>query len=295
MAEKQNTPADRAKGQAAILGYQKRSSSGLFTSTLALPNGAFKRAAFMPGCSLASYSPHLVALVHAFLQSRMPGIGLLQQCCAKPAHSLDDSGIFKHYYGKLQQELEHHGLDTVITACENCYVTLQATSPGLTVRTLYEVLAETGIPARDYSAMPPAALHDPCPTRKETALHDSVRELLTRMRYPFEEFALNRERTICCGSGNMLELTNPERALAMMRKRCGQTSHAVLISYCQTCVEAFNKGGKRGVHLLDLIFNENMRPDFAQPRQGFLRRWVNRYRAKRLACNRGNYKGGENS
>lgn len=267
---------------AAVLAYQRRSSSGLFTATLSRKDGDFKKTAFMPGCALVSYSPRLVQDVYKHLEACKPGLGLLQQCCAKPALCTNARESFAHYYGQLERELATHGFNTVITACENCYMTLRRFSPGLSVVSLYEVLLETGIPERCWQEMPTAVLHDPCPTRRESAMQESVRELLTQMRYPFEEFELNRRCTICCGSGGMLELKNPRLALRQMRKRCAQTERDLIISYCQSCVEAVEKGGKRGLHLLDLIFNDKVSPEFRQPRQGTLRRWINRYRSKRI-------------
>ena len=268
------------RAHASVLAYQKRSSSGLFTGTLTHPAGAHKHTVFMPGCALASHSPKLVKTIYQHLNQRLPGLGLLQQCCANPVLSVGDMDNFALYYNKFERERTTHSLHTIITACPNCYMTIKKFSPNLTIRSLYEVLPEVGIPSRDHSAMPPAALHDPCPIRKEAAIHAGVRNLLEQMRYPFEEFGLNRTQTVCCGSGGMLEMIDYARALAKMRLRCAQTECDVIISYCQTCVESLGKGGKRGLHLLDLIFSENMAANFTQPAQWPLRRWVNRYRSK---------------
>ena len=264
----------------SVLAYQHWSSSPLFTSILTHKKGAYRRTVFMPGCALASYSPWLVHTTYAHLSRALPGLGLVQHCCANPVLSTGDTAQFAYYYGKLEQELEKKELDTVIAACANCQVTLQSASPNLKVRSLYEVLLETGIPQRDYHTLPPAVLHDPCPIRQEAALHASVRSLLRQMRCPFEEFPRNRAHTLCCGSGGMLALTNPDRALAMMRRRAAQSAREVAISYCQSCVASLTRGGKRGWHLLDLVFGE-LPPDFVQPKQSPLRRWLNRYLSKR--------------
>lgn len=280
--------------RAAVLAYQKRSSARLFSAVITHNGGNWRNAALMPGCALAAYSPSLIKSVYGHLGSHMPGIGIVLECCAKPGLHTGNRADFTPFYAKLEEQLKLHRLDTVITACANCYMTLKRFSPGLTVRSLYEVLLKTGIPERDYSAMPPAALHDPCPTRRESVLHGSVRGLLELMKYPFEEFPLNRGQTVCCGCGGMLALKDPARALAQMRKRCAQTGSGIIISYCQSCAEAMTRGGKRGWHLLDLIFNESLSPGFVQPRQGTLRRWVNRYRSKRMVSKLSASSAGEN-
>ncbi len=254
------------------------SSAGLFSATLSHPTGAWKHAAFMPGCALASSSPHLVRAVYDHLSRSLPGMGLLLQCCAAPA--LSDTELFARRHAGLEREMEAQGLDTIVTACAQCYATLKKTSPHLNLRSLYAILLETGVPDRDHSAMPLAALHDPCPTRGEQALHRQVRALLAGMRYPWEEFGLNRERTLCCGNGGMLALRDPRKARAMARARCAQTECGVVVSYCQACVDAMRTGGKQGLHLLDLIFSETPRATRSMP--GTARRWLNRYRLKSL-------------
>ena len=276
-------PTRTKRAPAAVLRYQRLASSRLFTGTLALTEGECRHSAFMPGCALASYSPSLVKAVYAHLRRHYPGMGLLMHCCANPVCSVGDTDAFSVYYARLEHTLEGNGLDTVITACANCYRTLKKFSPRLTVRSLYDVLLETDMPPRDYSAMPPAALHDPCPLRGERAVHDSVRQLLGRMRYPFEEFSRNREHTVCCGCKAMLPLTHPQAALARTRRRCAQSHPDTIVSYCQSCVQAFTRGGKKGIHILDLLLGCEVRPGFAQPRQGTPRRWWNRFQAARMA------------
>lgn len=248
---------------------------------LSRTEGACRHTVFMPGCALAAASPGLLGEIHAHLSRHLPGMGLLLRCCATPVYSVGDMETFTRYHDELVRLLETQGIHTVITACGNCYATLKATIPGLTVRSLYEVLCDTGIPRRDYRAMPPAALHDSCSIRMEAGVQDSVRELLRIMKYPFEEFPLNRARTVCCGNGAMLPLRDGEMADKLAHVRRAQTVCGVIVCYCQACADRLAGEGKRTLHLLDLAFGEP-RPDFMQKGAGRIGRWLNRYRAKRL-------------
>lgn len=237
--------------------------------------------AFMPGCALSSYSPSLVHSVFDYLRSKCSGIGIIQQCCGTPTRMMGDMAQFKTYLSQLERDLEKMGATTVVTACENCFMSLKTYAPHIKIVSLYSLLAQIGLPeaakARHKNA-PKMALHDPCPTRYEKEIHQDVRTLLAQMGQPFEEFKQNREKTLCCGSGGMLELTHSGLAHEQMRSRAHQTECESIVSYCQSCAESMSKGGKNGVHLLDLIFN----PDFAmkQEAQGTLKKWYNRFRSR---------------
>ena len=236
--------------------------------------------AFMPGCALSSYSPSLVHRIFSFLQEKCSGIGIIQQCCGTPTRMMGDMEQFQKYHSKLEYDLAAMGATTVVTACENCFMSLKQHAPHIKTISLYSLLVEIGIPEEavaKYSNSPKMALHDPCPTRYEAQLQEDVRSLLKTLALPFEEFKLNREKTLCCGSGGMLELTNPKLAKAQMSERAAQTECESIISYCQSCAESMSKGGKNGVHLLDLIFTPNF--SMKQAQQGFLAKWYNRFRA----------------
>lgn len=225
-------------GYKSILFHQKNSFSKLFTAKTKFHNGKYKNMAFMPGCALSSYSPKLVEKVYKHLNSFLPGINVLQQCCGQPTRIVGDMNKFHERYSKLEADITAMKIDTVVTACENCFMSLKEYSPNVKILSLYEVLADVGIPKEKenfYSDFEKVALHDPCPTRHEKNLQESVRKVLTLLGLSYEEFKSNREKTECCGSGGMLELTNQKLAFAQMQSRANQTTCKSIISYCQSC------------------------------------------------------------
>lgn len=270
-------------GYGALMFHQKNSFSKLFSTTMKFSEGKYKHMAFMPGCALSSYSPTLVQNVFAHLQSKLDGLGIIQQCCGTPTRMVGDIVQFERYHAKLESDLAMMGADTVVTACENCYMSIKTYAPHIKILSLYEVLADVGVPEKAhnaYHAHEKVALHDPCPTRYEKGLQDSVRTLLDTIGLPYEEFKFNRAKTLCCGSGGMLELTNAPLAKAQMQSRANQTSCNSIVSYCQSCAESMSKGGKNGVHLLDFIFSS---PEYKeQTKNGTLRKWYNRYRSRKM-------------
>ncbi len=272
-------------GYKSILFHQKNSFSKMFTAKTKFNIGEYKKMAFMPGCALTSYSPDLVNRVYKYLNFNMPGVNMLQQCCGQPTRIVGDMKRFREFYSKLTEDINIMEVDTVITACENCYMSLKEFSPNVKTVSLYDVLADIGIPKEKigaYSNHKNIAIHDPCPTRKEKSLHNSVRKLLDKLGIGFEEFKNNREKTECCGSGGMIELTNSKLATLQMNSRANQTKCDTIVSYCQSCSESMSKGGKNGIHILDLIFIDEVQEDFVQKKNGLLKKWYNRYKSKKM-------------
>lgn len=270
-------------GYGAVVFHQKSSFSKLFSTTKKFTQGEHTHVAFMPGCALASYSPKLVYTIFEHLRSKLSGIGIIQQCCGTPTRVMGDSEQFKTYHTKLEADLAAMGATTVVTACENCYMSIKNYAPHINIVSLYSVLNEIGVPKEvvgKYTHIPTVALHDPCPTRFESKLHNDVRALMHTIGLPYEEFKANREKTLCCGSGGMLELTNSALAHEQMRNRANQTQCESIVSYCQSCAESMSKGGKKGLHLLDFIFTPET--SSTQVKNGTLRQWYNRYRSRSM-------------
>ena len=262
--------------------HQKNSFSKMFSTSMKFSQGLYTHMAFMPGCALSSYSPKLVQDVFAHLRSLLPGIGIIQQCCGTPTRMVGDMAQFKVYHSKLEEDLARMGATTVVTACENCYMSIKNYAPHIKIVSLYSVLAQHGVPKNAINAFhqhSTVALHDPCPTRFEAHLHEDVRSLFQTIGLPYEEFKYNRDKTLCCGSGGMLELTNPSLAQEQMKSRAEQTTCENIVSYCQSCAESMSKGGKNGLHLLDYIFNSSIREK--QVKQGTVKKWYNRYRSRK--------------
>jgi len=269
-------------GYRAVLFHQVLSFSKPFTTIKKFRTNDYSHMAFMPGCALSSYSPQLVKSIITHLQEKLPGINVLMQCCGKPMRVVGDMERFEGYYGLLENDIARLGVDTVVTACENCYMSLKTLSPHVKTKSLYEVLAEAGVPEKDFSHVSPVALHDPCPTRHEKPLHEAVRKILRDMKLEFKEFKYNRDKTQCCGSGGMLALTNPKLSREQMVSRANQTDCETIVSYCQECCHSMSRGGKNGVHVLDLLFDDGIGTSMTQTKLTTISSWLNRYKTKRM-------------
>jgi len=237
---------------------------------------------FFPGCALMSYSPKVVENTYVYLREKIPGMGIYNKCCGKPTRFLGKEKKFNEYFSKLEREFENKGVKKVVTACQNCFVTLSQSSK-VKVISLWEVLATVGIPQEKKGIGKrlsyDVTLHDPCPTRDESVIQDSVRKIISELGIDVREMKFNRERTLCCGSGAMVGVTQSHIAYKHTKRRAKEADTEYIITYCQECVESMRRGGKKSFHLLDVLFNDDFE-NMKQENNPTFKKWVNRYRGK---------------
>lgn len=262
--------------------HQKLSFSNLFTSDI---QNLQSDAIFFPGCGLLSYSPKIVQNTYKYLRHKMPGIGIYTKCCGKPTAFLGKDKEFKEYYSILEKEFKDKNIKRIITGCQNCFMTIGQNSKDIEVVSLWEVLANTGIPDgrkgigkfmdQEFT------VHDPCPTRDVAIIHRSVREIVEELGFNVKEMSYSRSETLCCGSGGMVAVTQSHIAKAHTTRRTEEAKTDYIITYCQECVESMRRGGKKSYHILDLLFNENLE-NMEQKNQGLITKWTNRYKGKNI-------------
>lgn len=241
---------------------------------------------FIPGCSLSSYRPELVEEVIKYLQNKLPGTGAILKCCGKPTKALGQYDKFKERYSGLQSEIDKLGADEIIVACQSCYLTMSANSPDQKVTSLWELMPEIGMPegtvGKAENSDLTLGIHDSCSTRDREDIHAGIRWILDELGYNTEEPPHTKENTRCCGFGGMVVPANPDLAQKVMERRTDEFESEHLVTYCAACRESMTKGGKKSVHILDLIFgpvwtSDSEFPGTTKPMES----WVNRYKAKK--------------
>jgi Fe-S oxidoreductase len=194
---------------------------------------------YAPGCALMIHKPRLAERVLASLPA---GLGEVRQhltCC-------------RHEPGLASGTV-------VINTCAGCDRRYRELYPGISTISLWEVLATCdGFPFPDYGGVE-MSVHDACPTRTESRVHDAVRGLLHRMNIAVVEPRATRSRAVCCGDSFHGELPE-ERVAELMRKRASQMPCDDVVVYCVSCVKAMHVGGKRPRYLVDLLFGQETAP-----------------------------------
>jgi Fe-S oxidoreductase len=272
----------------AVKLHQAHSFSKRFTAMAQSDKHEHKRRIFFPGCSLMAHSPQIVMKTYAYLKERLGSIGILLKCCGNPTYTMGEENKFIKYYGGLQQDFRQMQVKEVIVACQNCFQTIGRNSADIKITSLWEVIGRMGVPneVKDIGRDIPIsfALHDPCPTRNERRIHEGIRRIVDELGIQIEEFPFAKDKTLCCGSGAMIGVTNPALAANQMKKRAQQANSEYILTYCEECVESMKRGGKKSIHILDLLFDEEVYKNFEfdQASKSTLQKWINRYKGKRM-------------
>lgn len=247
-----------------------------------------RKAVFMPGCSLSSYSPKLVAEVIKYLREHIENLGVIQKCCGNPTRAMGEMELFQKRYDSLKKDIEAMGADEVIVACQNCYLTLNEYSRDIKITSLWTLIPELGMDrklkgkAMDSDAV--FCIHDSCPTRSCSDIHDGVRWIMSELGYKYIEPEHTRENTLCCGQGGMAAAVNPELSRRIVEKRALEFKTNFVVTYCSACRSSLCKTNKEVFHILDLIFGPVVYENSRCPEDVLsnpLEAWRNRYRSKR--------------
>lgn len=244
------------------------------------PDSSDSAYVFFPGCQLAGSDPGHVEAVYAYLRERLTGgVGLMLDCCGAPLYWAGREDMFGRGLADIQAHVRRLGAHTVIFACPTCLELLEPRLEAVKSLFLTQVLEEQGLPADGPRAdLPLRALHDPCTSRHNPEVQESVRRVLSQIGQPVEEPSLSRGLTVCCGYGGLQANANPGLGKAVASRRAGETA-CEYVTYCAMCRDSLAAVGKEAVHILDLVF-----PRLADPgsrrRPGWSERRENRARLK---------------
>jgi Fe-S oxidoreductase len=216
---------------------------------------------FFPGCSFASYSGELTQAVYGFLKERKLVDGMSTQCCGHILYFSAEQKVFRSYTEAFRATLKAHGVIRIITACPNCYASLQETlsGTGIEVVALSEVLVDEGMRVVPEHIAPTTTvcIHDSCPDRELGVFGPTVRRLFENIE--LREMEHNHEKALCCGLGRLLFISSPIRSEKLRKKRIEEfasTQAELLVTYCFSCDNAFQDPGRgiSSVHYLELLF-----------------------------------------
>ena len=249
-----------------VISDQEWLASDSFALTLPDPRVSETRRVFFPGCNLSAYSPDLVIKTYDYLQSKLPGTGIILGCCGEPTYDIGEQSRFQEIFlGKIKSEMERLGASELIAACPLCYHTLKVNAPDIPLRSLYELILKLGLSKESKTGNGKTfSLHDSCSTRYESKIQDSIREIVKELGYHIEEIVYSRDKTRCCGMGGMVTYVDFKLSNRIIMRRVEEMPHDAL-SYCASCRNAFALVGKPSLHILDLLFNPEWEKAARQP------------------------------
>jgi len=256
------------------------SNSDQFALTRHQPGFNSSNYVFFPGCQLSGSSPEHVEKVYTYLTEQLAGgVGLMLRCCGAPAHWSGEQGQFQTSFEEMVAEWESLGRPQLIVPCSTCHSMFREKFPA--VISLWELMKDMDLPrprAEENSAK--VAVQDPCTTRYEPGIQAAVRHILLRLGYEIEELTYSKELTECCGFGGLTAFANPGLAQQIVENRIKEST-ADYVAYCAMCRDRFAAHGKPTLHVLDLMFAEDLQKAAARPDTGFSQRHEQRARLKR--------------
>jgi len=214
---------------------------------------------FIPGCTVPASLPEETAKVSLHL-SEMLGeeVSSILRCCGRPTEMIRQMDVFSERYDRVQQEIEELGAETIITVCPSCYKTYDKYS-GKKMISYWDLMKDQiGIPKSQKGVGINSDIifniHDPCVTRHMHTHQESIRWMLDELGYKYEEMKYHKTNTRCCSVGGMQACVDPELAAQYIARRMEDATQDHILTYCGSCRGSMEKGGKDGVHILELLF-----------------------------------------
>lgn len=220
---------------------------------------------FFPGCALSSYAPELTHAAIGWLAEQGGEAGLSLMCCGLPLAQIGAAERAERYMILLWQAVSERMACRIVTACPMCYYHLyQSEARGeIEVVSLYQLMADAGVYA-PASGSGKLTVHDSCPDR-EGKMGKHVRQILSK--HEMVEMAHNGAATICCGSGGIVSMIDPELCTQRAEARLAEfydVDADMCVTYCMSCAHRLSRAAGPGKvrHLLELAFNQSL--DYTQ-------------------------------
>lgn len=221
------------------------------------PKGYEKsRYAFFPGCQIGASDERYVSESYRYLLQHQPDTALFLSCCGAPAAWAGEDEKHRKWTAQLEAEWHRLGRPQLIFACPTCKKMFQTYLPQISGVSLYDKIAEWGLPAVKNGEGALVSVFDPCASRYDPPMQQSVRLLAAKAGYVLEELPAHGENARCCSWGGQVYPANPQFAEKVFADRTKQSS-LPYITYCTNCRDIFAKAGKENRHILDILFDLN--------------------------------------
>ncbi len=168
--------------------------------------------------------------------------------------------------------------DAAIVVCNNCAAIIEENTKA-SIKFLWQIIdQDPDFQFPDYHGEK-MTIQDCWIAFEKRYVQDTVRSLLNKMNIKVVELEENFEATKFCGVNLLSPCTESNAALAHKRyvvqfphmftpmqpaeqvehfqKHCKQIETEKVVCYCKFCTDAINMGGKKGIHLLELLFPDS--------------------------------------
>lgn len=233
------------------------SANSMEAALCKLPGGYGKSSyVFFAGCQLGASEPSYVMESYRFLLKHRPDTALMLGCCGAPAEWAGDEELHREVIDSLREKWTALGKPAAVFACPTCRQMFQKYLPEIEGVFLYRLLADMGIqPARD-SSHEVVSVFDPCTSRGEPELQQTIRRLAEQAGFTLEPLPYEGKYARCCSWGGQVAAANPAFAGEVVKARITENDNPY-IAYCVNCRDIFAAAKKPVYHILDILFGLN--------------------------------------
>jgi len=168
--------------------------------------------------------------------------------------------------------------DTAVCTCNTCSAFCNESSKATKVISIWEIIAnDENFPFPDYKGEE-ITLQDCWRAYDKRSVQDAVRKLMKNMNLRVVELPENFEETRFCGTSLLQTLSayneefapkrfvkdapndlflphTDEEKLTQMHAHCAEITTDRVACYCKGCADGLNLGGKKSVHMMELLFS----------------------------------------
>ncbi len=210
---------------------------------------------FFPGCQLGASDPQYITASYRWLLGFQPSTALVLGCCGAPAEWAGDEKLHGEVLAKLRDHWIAFGKPTAVFACPTCKQIFKKYLPEIEGVFLYDLILQAGVSPEKDANGEIVSVFDPCASREEPQVQQTIRQLAQQAGFALEPLALEKRLAACCSWGGQVNLTHPPYARYVAETRIGQSNKPYL-AYCANCRDIL-AAGKPCYHILDIIFGLN--------------------------------------
>jgi hypothetical protein len=233
---------------------------------------------YVASCVFTREYPELSKAMQHYVRERF-GVPIMR-CCVKnyKTQEFEDSmpDWFLPEWKSLPAYIDMNKDKVMAYVCHNCSAIFQEQMPNVQILSLWELILNDDtfvFPDFSHEKM---TVQDCWRSRDNRAEQDTVRALLRKMNIEIIEQKANHENTDFCGTSlyapapaRNLKLApkrfvenaigkfvphSEEEKKKLMEEHCMNIVTEKVVAYCHYCVEGLNLGGKKGLHLAELLF-----------------------------------------
>ena len=255
-------------GNEPYLGNLKKYGSPYGQKTETLPfAGKEAEVLFFAGCTSRANHPESIEAA-CFLLDKA-GISYLridEDCCGYPAEIWGDGELARQLAAENRRKMAESKAAILVTNCPECWLTFSERYPAWDRQLPLEIidgptyflsLIRDGSLDPQKSDFGAAAIsyHDPCIWARTAGKINEPREILKAVSSlnPEEAFR-SAECTRCCGGGSMFQLSFPQTAAVVARRRLEDFPEGnIIVTACPFCREGLLQGGREVYELVELL------------------------------------------